>query len=359
VLSYRAPDYIRTRSILHALREMHDIDLYEATNTNVGINRYVETFRKTLEIKKKHAPDVFILGFRGHEIYWPLRFLVGDKPIILDALMSPYASLHRERKHGLLGRAVSSVIRILEQGILNDANVVLTDTTSHLNFYKQEFSLPSNKLLAIPVGAEEVFSKINSTQHISPEQTKREMNVLFYGSFLPLHGIDVILEAASLLRQFPIIFNFVGGNVEQAQKLKADCKNMGITHYTHRHWVSFTELITVTIPEADLCLGGPFGDTEQARRVITGKTSQCLALGKPTIIGKIDEDIGFMDKENCLLVPQGNAQALADVLRWAFNQRRQLSKIGEHGRSIYNERLSVDVIRKLLSQTLSDLRKEK
>lgn len=359
VLSYRAPDYIRTRSILRALREMHDIDLYEAINTSIGFNRYGETLRRVLEIKKKHNPDVFILGFRGHEIYWSLRFLAGDKPIILDALMSPYASLSREKKYGMLGRVFSPTIRVLEKGILNDADVVLTDTTSHLDFYQQEFSLPSNKLLALPVGAEEEVGGISATRHEWPEQTQSQMNVLFYGSFLPLHGINIILEAASLVRELPICFNFVGGSTKQAQKLKADCYNLGVTRYTHRHWIPFNELINVIIPEADVCLGGPFGNTEQARRVITGKSSQCLALGKPTIIGKIDDDIGFVDKENCLLVQQGNAQALADVLRWAFNQRTRLPKIGEQGRAIYNERLSVNVIRKLLSQTLSDLKEKK
>ena len=27
-------------------------------------------------------------------------------------------------------------------------------------------------------------------------------------------------------------------------------------------------------------------------------------MGRPTVIGKIDEDVGFMDKKNCLLVEQ-------------------------------------------------------
>ncbi len=355
VLSYRAPDYIRTRSILRALRQIPDVDLHEAINTSTGIPRYLETFRKTQEIKKKYDPDVYFLGFRGHEFYWPLRHLVGNKPIILDALMSPYASLSRERKFGGLGVAAASAWRFLENSILNDANVVLTDTTPHLHFYQQEFSLPSRKILAMPVGAEESRKKIDSTQYKTPVQPQSEMSILFYGSFLPLHGIEIILQAASLLRDLPIRFDFVGGNEKQARKLIANCTNLAITRHTHRHWVSFDELINVTIPGADLCLGGPFGDTEQARRVITGKTSQCLALGKATIIGRINEDIGFVDKQNCLLVPQGNPQALADTLRWCFDQRHQLAKIGERGRSIYSEKLSVDVIRQLLSKTLSEL----
>lgn len=285
-----------------------------------------------------------------------MRALVGNKPIILDALMSPYASLRRERKFGGLGVAAATVWRILESRILSDANLVLTDTTPHLRFYQDEFALPPSKLLALPVGAEESCAKIGATQFNKMKQHISEMSVLFYGSFLPLHGVDIILEAAMRLRKLPIRFDFVGGNSKQARKLMSDCANMGVTRYTHRYWVSFDELINVTIPEADLCLSGPFGDTEQARRVITGKTSQCLALGKPTIIGKTDNDIGFVDKQNCLLVTQGNPMALADAIQWAFHQRHQLQEIGEHGRSIYAERLSVNVICQLLSQTLSELK---
>jgi glycosyltransferase involved in cell wall biosynthesis len=331
------------------------VELYEAINTATRYSRYVETFQKTREIKKKYDPDVYFLGFRGHEFYWPLRGLVGNKPIVLDALMSPYASLSQEHKFGALGAAAASAWRILEGSILNDANLVLTDTAAHLRYYQQEFSLSPEKLLAIPVGAEEID---RSTQTKCQPRDDDEMNVLFYGSFLPLHGIDITIKAAALLRNLPIRFDFIGGNSKQAEKLIRTCTNLGITRYTYRPWVSFDELIESTIPEADLCLGGPFGDTEQARRVITGKTSQCLALGRPTIIGKINEDIGFVDKENCLLVPQGNPQALADAIQWALYQRHDLPKIGEYGKSIYSEKLSVNVIRHLLGEALADLKRK-
>lgn len=83
VLSYRAPNYIRTRSILRALRNIADIEVFEAINESTNASRYYETFWKTREIKERFNPDVYLLGFRGHEFYWPLRHLVGKKPIIL------------------------------------------------------------------------------------------------------------------------------------------------------------------------------------------------------------------------------------------------------------------------------------
>ena len=181
------------------------------------------------------------------------------------------------------------------------------------------------------------------------------MSILFYGSFLPLHGIDIILDAASLMRKLPIRFDFVGGNEKQARKLKAKCAELSIIRFTHKRWVSFDELINLTIPEADLCLGGPFGNTDQAQRVITGKTSQCLALGKPTIIGEIDEKHGFVDKQNCLLVPQGNPEALAEAIRWAHNHREKLALIGDLARAVYAERLSIKVIGNILGKAILDL----
>jgi glycosyltransferase involved in cell wall biosynthesis len=355
VLSYRAPNYIRTRSILRALRETAGIEVFEAINQSPNPSRYYETFRKTREIKEKFDPDAYLLGFRGHEFYWPLRHLVGTKPIILDALMSPYASLSNERKHGTLGAIGATGWRLIEQGILNDANFLLTDTSAHVQFYEQEFAQPRHKLLSLPVGADERKTYPGSVTHDPEKCRSQQITVLFYGSFLPLHGIDVILEAASKVRDLPIRFDFIGGDSRQARTLLAACEKLGVTRYTHREWVDFDELINEVIPNADICLGGPFGNTDQARRVITGKTSQCLALGKPTIIGAIDEDVGFIDKENCLLIPQGNSNALAEALRWAYNHQEQLATIGTRGRANYAKKLSVKVIGNLLGQAISDL----
>lgn len=355
VLSYRAPDYIRTRSILRALRNIADIEVFEAINESTSSSRYYETFRKTREIKKNFDPDVYLLGFRGHEFYWPLRHLVGKKPIILDVLMSPYASLINDRKHGALGAIGARGWRLIEQSILNDANFLLTDTSAHVQFYEQEFALPPHKLLSVPVGAEERETGSAPVKYEAANHPTQPMTALFYGSFLPLHGIDVILEAASRLRDLPIRFDFIGGNPRQTKNLVTTCAKLGITRYTHREWVEFDELINTEIPNADICLGGPFGNTDQARRVITGKTSQCLALGKPTIIGEIDEKHGFVDKQNCLLIPQGNSEALAEALRWAHNHRELLSMIGKHGLAIYVEKLSIKVIENLLGKAIFDL----
>lgn len=356
VLAYRDPHYVRTRSILSALKQLPEVDVLEAINSRKGIGRYFETFQKIQEIRKAFDPDLYMLGFRGHEFYWPLRLLVGKKPIVLDAMMSPYASLSQERKFGIPGALAATAWRVVEKSVLTNADLVLTDTQQHLLFYQREFSLPPEKLVALPVGADE-RAEATAESPLEPNyDLERPMSILFYGSFLPLHGVETILAAATRVKDLPLRFDFVGGNKKQSRELKSNCARLGISKYTHRPWVSYDELVKETIPNADLCLGGPFGDTEQAKRVVTGKASQCLALGKPTVIGKIDEDTGFVDKENCLWVPQGNPDALADAIRWAFKHPAELRKIGKKGRATYVERLSIGEIRRRLQPALASLR---
>jgi len=128
-------------------------------------------------------------------------------------------------------------------------------------------------------------------------------------------------------------------------------KKKGLHNVIHHSWVNLEELPR-WIARADVCLGGPFGNTGQARRVVTGKTYQFLAMAKPTVVGKIDEDNGFRDKENCLLVPQGDGQALAEAIAWALANRERLKDMGKKARNLYLERFSIRCIKASLAPIL-------
>lgn len=344
VQSYRAPDYIRGTSICAALARMPGVELVTATNRSPGPGRYLETIRRLVRVKKSVDPDVFILGFRGHEIAWLVRWLTKGKPLILDAMMSPYAALREERKLGLPGRLLAPLWGGYERSILHAADAVLTDTELHARYYRDEFGLATDRILALPVGAVELPDLPSKDPPVSPQPPGSSFRVLFYGSFLPLHGIDVILDAVASLADLPIELQFVGGTPRQAKRLVTACATRGITRYQHHAWIPFDRLLHDEIQRADLCLGGPFGGTPQAQRVVTGKTSQCLAAGKATVIGRIEEDHGFVDRFNCLLVRQNDAVALAAAIRWSHANRACLHEIGQRGQALYAERLSVRVI---------------
>lgn len=338
VQAYRAPDYIRGISLCRALSDSAEVEVVMATNSSRGIGRYLQALRGLLRARASR-PHIYILGFRGHEIAPFIRHLVGGTPLVFDAMMSPYAAMHEENKLGRLGRAIAPLWKLYEGHILRDADLVLTDTRLHANYYRDTFGLSSDKLLPLPVGAIE-----HSPPPSQPITGQSVFRVLFYGSFLPLHGMDVIRRSAALLSDLPIHFDFVGGTAEQARRLAATFTTHGAFRYSHRAWVPINQLLAEDIPAADLCLGGPFGGTPQARRVLTGKSSQCLALGKATVIGRIDEELGLVDRHNCLLVEQDDPASLAAAIRWAYEHPKDLSSIGLRGQMLYHERLSTKTI---------------
>ena len=346
-LAYRAPDYIRGRSLQQALASLPGVELHRAVNDDPGWRRYAQTLGQLRRIRREQDPAIYLLGFRGHEIFWPVRWLTRNRTLLFDSLMSPSTALLEENKHGAPGRWLSHPLSWLEGRILRAADGVLTDTQAHRQLLIQRFGLDERRVYVLPVGADET-----PLPH-PPRQPDAPLQVLFYGSFLPLHGIPVLEQALTMLRDRPLAFLFIGGG-DTGKQFAARCRQMDLTKVRHLPWVPFPQLLKQYLPTCDLCLGGPFGGTPQARRVITGKTSQALALGIPTLVGEIPEstDWGFQDRANCLLVAQDNSHAVAEALCWASDHREQLPLIGQAGRDLYQQRLSVACIRQQLASVI-------
>lgn len=348
VVSYRAPAYIRTRNLQAALRRIDGCEVFDATNTRPGFSRYLETVWKTLRIRMRHNPDVYVLGFRGHEIFWIIRLIALGKPLIFDAFMSPSDALLSEGKAGVFGRIAGILVYPLEWLCLHLSARCLTDTVLHRQFIARRFSVAEHKMDVVYVGAvsaEAHPEKPGKTAH-------KPLSVLFYGTFLPLHGMDVLLRACKRLEGKPIEFRIIGGTGKALagfQSLLAELQPGNVVHDT---WVDFEELQSRVIPSADLCLGGPFGGTPQALRVITGKAFQFLAQSKPTVIGKVDEPIAFVDRKNCLLVKQADPASLAEAFEWALEHRDELPAIGANGRKLFEQQFSLDALAAQLEPAL-------
>lgn len=350
ILSYYFPTYVRTHSLLSALKGIENISVSEAVNQHTGIAQYVETLYKLIRIRMRENPDYYILGFRGHEIYWLVRLITLGRPLIFDSLMSPYGAL-KEEKMGRTGAWISGLIFIIERTILRNCQLILTDTPNHVQYFSRTFSIQERKLLAVPVAAQEDVSAPSVTH--CPFAGEDTLNVLFYGSFLPLHGVPIILEAIAELKELPLHVHFIGGTKKTLNMFNSMRKKFSLNNTSHQYWVAYDELLQNYIQLADVCLGGPFGNTPQSHRVITGKTTQCLSQGKATIIGRIDTDYPFIDRKNCLLVNQGDVQSLREALAWAVNHTSELTKIGQAGQALYRQHLSVSCISDKLNKAFS------
>ena len=345
ILSYRCPNYVRTKTLIAALKRIDNVAFFEAVNTTKGIFRYVQTLSRLLAIRMTKKPDYYILGFRGYEIFWIVRILTLGRPLIFDHMMSPYDSLLNERKIFKKNSPIKKLIYFYEKSILKYSDVILTDTIIHREYFANLFKEKQEKIYAVHVGTdEELFKNLPSGNEV---KKKDFFEVFFYGTFLPLHGIDIILKAASIVKDRPIRFTIIGGKKKKLRDFYEIKKRLKLKNVIHKERIDYEQLPDM-ISESDVCLGGPFGNTGQAHRVIPGKTFQFLAMGKPTVVGKINADYGFEDKKNCLLVPQGNEKEIANTILWCFENQEKLGEIGQRGLELYRTKFSIDHIKEAL-----------
>ena len=57
-------------------------------------------------------------------------------------------------------------------------------------------------------------------------------------------------------------------------------------------------------------------------------------------------------KVNCLIVPQGDSEALARTIKWAYQHQQELCEIGCRGRILYQQNYSVMCIKTKIARLL-------
>ena len=343
------PDYIRARTLRAALQGFDDFEILVLKNKHLGLLRYPEMIWRSLLLRVVRRPDIYILTFRGYELLPFLALISWPRPLIYDEFVNPLEWLREPGVEKWARFVPIPPLHWLYKLLLRRCNVILSDTKAHAVYSAWLMSLPRKNFRAIPVSTDETV--------FQPQRLRlgdsQNFRVLYYGSMRPLHGLSHVLEAAELLKEHEAItFTIIGGGDEAAAQVHT-AKKRGL-NVNYISWVTFEDLPGV-IANTQLCLAGPFGNTTQAQHVITGKAYQFLASSMPTVIGENQATEVFDDETNCLLVHQADAKDLADTILWASERPKELQKIGEAGRQLYEAKFSNEVVATKLHKLIREL----
>lgn len=196
------------------------------------------------------------------------------------------------------------------------ADIVLADTAAHAAYYRSAYGVPARKLVVVPVGYDdELFDPAPAAARPpDPPPSGAPFTVLFFGSFLPLHGVPSVVEAArEVLRRDPDIrFRFVGSG-DTWTRARALASDLGAANCAFEPWVPLAALPAL-IASADVVLG-IFGGTGKARRVVPHKVFQALGMSKPVITARTPAvEEFFAHGEDIWLCEEPYAGTLADAV---------------------------------------------
>lgn len=234
-----------------------------------------------------------------------------------DIFISMYDTLVRDRKKWRQGEIRARGLFALERMALRVADCPFADTQAHARYLEGLFDLEQGEIKRVWVGVEEhVFPTLGS------RSTGEICQVLFYGQYIPLHGIDIIVKAAAILeqRQRNIQWTLIGTGQERP-RIDALIVELGVQSIKRIDWVPYPQL-SDTMATADICLG-VFGISEKAQNVIPNKVFQILASGRPLITSATPGVTELLaESQSIQLVPPGDPLALAQAVESLEDQLR-------------------------------------
>lgn len=292
--------------------------------------------------------DAVIVGYLGHLdvlVLWPFARLKG-KPIVWDAFLSLYDTVVLDRKLVAPAHPLAWLLWAWEWLACRAATRVVLDTGAHARLFSELYKLQEGRTAATLVGAEaEVFHADRPPQTVESTSpgTADVTTILFYGQFIPLHGIETIVKAAQRSGDHPYRWVLIGQGQEKA-KIRALIGGGPEAKLEWLPWVPYEELNN-WICEADLCLG-IFGDTGKAGRVIPNKIFQILAAGRPMVTrdSPAIRELLSDTMPGVYLVPPADPEALLDAVERFRRDRPAIAAVGSRLHDAARERFSLSAL---------------
>jgi glycosyltransferase involved in cell wall biosynthesis len=302
--------------------------------------------------------DILIVGYPGQYDVFLARILswIRRKPLVWDVLNSMYLiTVERglARKHPF----TASLIHYLESIACRLPDRLFLDTPAFVAWFEKTYGVGKERFRLVPIGADDqVFQQVIRELPAPTASPTYLCHLLYFGSYIPNHGVDVIIEAARLLQDDETIrFELVGDGLEK--KRAADlAEKYNLKNLTFINWLDKTELAR-KVMACDICLG-TFGDTLQASLTNNNKIYEGFAFKKPVISGATAAlPEALKNGQHLYLCERGNPQALASAILTLKNDQGLCQRLGEMGYRILHEQFDVQAIGEVTAGYLDELMK--
>lgn len=262
--------------------------------------------------------EVVFVGFAPQLVLPFLSFKFKKNYVMCDFFISMYDTLVYDRKKFTKNSIPGKLCKWLDIKTVKKADYMIADTRAHKEYFCEAFGAkPANV---------EVLYIIADKGIYYPREGRRTRHqdkflVLYFGSILPLQGVDVIIEAARRVTDQKIVFYIIG-------PVKNEVLPENVVNIP---WLSQKDLAE-HIAMADLCLAGHFNaNNNKAKRTIPGKAYIYEMMEKPMILGDNPATHELYQEDDMhFFVEMGNPQALAErimELRSRLEGRTQKAEV--------------------------------
>jgi len=279
---------------------------------------------------------LFVPEFRHKDV--PLAHVLAraaDVPCVFDPLVSRFDTRVYDRGDADARGPQAWHNKNLDRLSFGLADLVLADTAAHASLFAEKLAPPGALIRVLEVGYDDAVFR---PQPAPPDHGPA--TVLFYGSYLPLHGVPLVVEAAERLRDHPRVrFELIGGGqtYHQVERMVRD-RRLANVSMTPR--VPLSELPTRIA-----------GSTPKAARVVPNKVYQCMGMERAVItMASPAVSETFCENEEIVTTPPGDGEALAFAIRALVENPAYRARVARAGAErVAREFTPVPIARRFLA----------
>ncbi|HLK12280.1 MAG TPA: glycosyltransferase [Candidatus Binatia bacterium] len=275
------------------------------------------------------SPPLVVVGFGGQLDVLLARALCRPRAgLVFAPLVGLVETLVDDRGVFRPGGAWARALGALDRWTLRAADLVLADTASHAACFAEQ-GAPAERLGVWHLGAEPEFL-------VPQAAAARGRRVLFYGTCLPLHGVETIIAAAAELGSRAEVV-LLGDGPERV-RLEALAREL-------RAPVTWRAPVPLAALPAELAAAavalGVFGGGRKAAVVVPNKVYQAAAAGRPLVTR---DGPGLREVlepgVHCLACPPADPAALAAAIARLLDDPALAARLGRAARARVLERFA-------------------
>ncbi len=280
---------------------------------------------------RAERPHCVVVPYPGHLVVRDIA-AASDVPVVLDLFLSAYDTVVEDRRLVEPGSLGAAWLQHLDTQACAAADLVLLDTPANAVYAAELTGLPAERFGWLPVSDPDAAP----VPAPWPLAAAGRLQVLFFGTGVPLHGLRTLLDAVAAAPAIQLVL--VGGTAadrSHATRLLGDRLTLEPPFVDRRR---LQELLDQT-----QLVAGVFGDGSKAQRVVPFKLVHALAAGRPVITADTPAVSGWLD--GCGAVFQtaaGDPAALARLLRELAGAPERVQAAAAAARPAYDRHFAIE-----------------
>lgn len=309
-------------------------------------------FRLILIARSSH---VFVLPMSTSAISMA-EVLIGKllrKKIIVDYYISQYDTLVNDRKIFSKDSLRGKLALFKDRSLLKLADIVIFLNEAESSYYQKVagINVSSATIRIIPLCIDykrELFKNTHKESEF--------FNVCWWGTYIPLHGLENLIKAFLYVRDQRIKLYLFGDSDERAAPYISLIQTLGLSdRIIIKNDYNFLngKLAPFLTKNCDLAIGN-FGSSDKAKTVLVNKLVDALSLGIPCLTMKTKAIAELINNNEGLIIADPTPEGIACQIEKYAHDGTALKKIGQSGKEKYLDLFSPDRFKTKLIDLLEE-----